>query len=71
MNDETRTDIAWSGVCNKCLACYVVYPHPDAKEDDRSWLASGPNEWDSFTSCFVCDGGIEWNGSDPTASIIR
>lgn len=73
MNEEEYEDVAvaWSGVCEGCLATYAVYPHPEMLREDAEVLAEGPPEWEAFPSCFICDGSIDWNGSDPVSAVIR
>lgn len=63
--------VAWSGTCDSCLTNYVVYPHPEADKDDAKEFAEGPDEWSGFTTCWVCDDSISWNGSDPVSAVIR
>ena len=73
MNNEEYAEVAvaWSGTCDGCAATHVVYPHAEMLREDAEVLADGPDEWDSFTSCFICDGSIDWNGSDPVSAVIR
>lgn len=57
---------AWWGTCDDCLALVAVYPHPERDDDipDR-------DDWEEpFPSCYVCDGRIDWGGSDPAADVI-
>lgn len=68
MSDETR--MAWSGSCKICNADYVIYPHAEASTEQREFIESGPNEWEAFSNCLVCDGAIYWNGTDPVESVV-
>ena len=68
---ESNDRMAWSGTCRDCLATWVVYPHYEADEDTVERISDGPGEWEGFSDCQVCDGTIEWNGSDPVGAVIR
>lgn len=65
------SNLAWSGNCRECFAIFVVAPHDETSEAGRERIAAGPNDWEAFASCFVCDGTIDWNGSDPLPITIR
>lgn len=58
------TRMAWGGNCRDCDAIVIV-----ASNDGRTdkIVADGPDEWDSFPSCYLCEGTIDWNGSDPAS----
>ena len=71
-NNEYAESMAWSGNCDRCLTIHVVYPHPDSDVDARDRITEGPSEWEqAFATCFICEGDIEWNGSDPIASVVK
>lgn len=62
---------AYWGTCSneQCLASMVIYPHPEAKQD-----LPDEDDWENSTfyiNCPVCNGGMDWGGSDPAADIIR
>lgn len=65
--------MAYSGMCSNpdCLAMYTVAPHDEAPVDSVERIADGPEEWEAFTDCFVCDSSIDWNGNDPLPVTIR
>lgn len=67
------TRMAYSGVCANelCSALFVVAPHPESPDDVAAMIEEGPNEWEGFTSCWVCDSSIDWNGTDPLPMVIR
>jgi hypothetical protein len=54
--------VAWSGNCEDCDAIVIVAPYDDRTEEI---VADGPGEWESFPSCYLCGGSIDWVGSDP------
>lgn len=58
--------MAYSGSCSNadCLAVYTVSPHDESPDEVVEQIAEGPDEWEAFTSCFVCDSSIDWNGND-------
>lgn len=56
------TPMAWSGNCRDCDAIVIIAPY-DSRTDRI--VEAGPDEWDTFPSCYLCDGSIDWNGSDP------
>ena len=69
--NEQPERMAWSGTCRDCLANWIVYPHYEAEADVVEQTAEGPDEWEGFSTCQVCDGTIEWNGNDLVGSVIR
>lgn len=69
----TNNRMAYSGLCSnpECSAIIVVAPHDDTPEEVVEQIAEGPAEWEAFTSCFVCDSGIDWNGNDYLPLTVR
>lgn len=65
--------MAYSGTCSNsnCSAIYVVAAHDETPDEVVGQIASGPDEWETFTYCFVCDESIDWNGNDPLPLTIR
>lgn len=47
----------------------AVPTSPISSTEER--IAEGPNEWEAFTSCFVCDASIDWNGNDLLPLTVR
>lgn len=70
MTDHNETRMAWSGTCENCYAIVVVAAHDETEDEDRELIATGPSDWSPFPSCYVCDGSIEWVGSDPVADAL-
>lgn len=66
MTEDTR--MAWGGSCAECGAVVIIYPGDDSSAETHELIADG--EWEGFPSCYVCDGTIEWNGSDPVHHLV-
>ncbi len=69
----TNKRMAYSGNCSNpdCLAIYTVSPHDESPDESAERIAEGPDEWENFTYCFVCDSSIDWNGNDYLPVTIR
>lgn len=72
MSDKYEDQMVYSGGCEDCYAVFHVSPHPESNEETVKLIEEGPSEWDSpFSSCFVCDGRIEWSGNDPRWAVLK
>lgn len=65
----TREVLVWSGNCRDCAAMVYIAAHDETPDDIRERINEG--DWESFPSCYACDGSIDWNGSDPLPLTIR
>lgn len=45
----------WSGTCEECAAVYTVAPHPEANAAQAGRITDGPDDWEVFTQCWICD----------------
>lgn len=65
--------MAYAGTCRNelCSAVFVVAPHPESPDEVAEQIAEGPDEWEGFTECWVCDSSIDWNGSESLPMTIR
>lgn len=63
--EEYKEAVEWFGTCRDCLAVVKVAPHDEGTISTRDLIAEGPDEWDSFSNCLVCEGTIDWDGSNP------
>lgn len=70
MTDFNEPRMAWSGTCDSCYAIVVVAANYETEDEDRRLIAEGPSDWNTFPSCYVCDGTIDWIGSDPVSSVM-
>lgn len=72
MSTKYEDQMVYSGNCEDCYAVFYVAPHPESSDETVERIAEGPDEWDSpFSTCFVCDGDIEWNGNDPRKWVLK
>lgn len=61
--NEYKEAIAWSGSCEICFTCVIVYPHQEGSAEDLEWLDNA--DWDGFPECYLCGGTIKWTGTAP------
>lgn len=71
MNTKYEDQMVYSGSCEDCYAVFHVAPHPESSDETVKLIEEGPDEWEAFPSCFVCDGRIEWNGNDPRWAVLK
>lgn len=62
--------IAWSGRCDSCGAVVIYAADAETEPDTVKIMQDWPETWERFSDCQVCDGSIEWNGSDPLARVL-
>lgn len=68
-HEEHRDSTAWWGTCDDCITNVVVYRHPEAESD-----LPDMDEWENgefFSRCYVCDGRVQWGGSDRVKDVLR
>lgn len=71
MSSKYEDQMVYSGSCEDCYAVFHVATHPESSDETVKLIEDGPDEWEAFTACFVCDGSIEWSGNDPRWAVLK
>lgn len=60
------TPVMHLGLCENCLTIQAVWPHPERTEPIPDEV-----DWESFGSCHVCDGSVNWDEIVPVTDYLK